>query len=62
MLFSTMSEIVVKVPEGVDERLARLVIERALKRLKVAGETFGTLKPKKNVDELVSEADEAWTV
>lgn len=56
-----MSEIVVKVPDGVDERLARLVIERALKRLKVASETFGTLKPKKNVDELIAEADEAWT-
>ncbi len=56
-----MSEIVVKVPDGVDERLAKLVIERALKRLKVARETLGTLKPKKNVDELIAEADEAWT-
>ena len=50
-----------KITEGVDERLARLVIERALKRLKVAGETFGALKPKENVDELIAEADEAWS-
>ncbi|CAI1493839.1 conserved protein of unknown function [Thermococcus nautili] len=56
-----MSEIVVKIPDGVDERLAKLAIERALKRLKVANETFGTLKPKRNADELIAEADEAWT-
>ncbi|AEO13974.1 hypothetical protein [Thermococcus sp. AM4] len=56
-----MSEIVVKIPEGVDERLAKLAIERALKRLKVANETFGTLKPRRDTDELITEADETWT-
>ncbi len=57
-----MSEIVVKIPDGVDERLAKLAIERALKRLKVASETFGTLKPRKNTDNLIIEADDVWTV
>jgi len=56
-----MGEIVVKIPDGVDERLAKLAIERALERLKVANETFGTLKPKRNTDELIAEADEIWT-
>ncbi len=57
-----MSEIVVKVPEGVDETLARVAIERLLRRLKVANETFGTVKPRKKSSKLVSEADDVWTV
>ena len=57
-----MSEIIVRIPDGIDERLARLVIERALQRLNVAKETFGTVKPRKDDDELITEADEAWTV
>jgi len=36
-----------------NERLAKLAIERALKRLKVASETFGTPKPRRNPDELI---------
>ena len=57
-----MSEIIVRIPDGIDERLARLVIERALQRLNVAKETFGTVKSRKDDDELITEADEAWTV
>ena len=57
-----MSEIIVRIPDGIDERLARLVIERALRRLKVAKKTFGTVKLRKDDDELIAEADEAWTV
>ena len=57
-----MSEIVVKVPEGVDETLARVAIERLLRRLKVANETFGAVKPRKKSSKLVSEADDVWIV
>jgi len=57
-----MSEIVVKVLEGVDETLARVAIAGLLRRLKVANETFGAVKPRKKSSKLVSEADDVWTV
>ncbi|WP_456366237.1 hypothetical protein [Thermococcus sp.] len=57
-----MSEILVKVPEGVDERVAKIAVERILQRLKIANETFGALKPKKKVEELAEGVDETWIV
>ena len=40
-LFPHLSEILVKVSEGVDERVAKIAVERIPQRLKIANEAFG---------------------
>ena len=57
-------EIVVKVrvPEDMPRVVVERTVEESVRRILRVRKFFGIAKPKKRVEELIEEADSAWTV
>ncbi len=53
-------EIVIKVPEGVPKEVVEKIIRRNILEVQEIRRFYGAIKPKKDVQKLIEDADNAW--